>query len=110
MHQSIGIEQRTCKHLRALRGDDAERARIGSAELTGRPARVAGPPREAGAGSAAEPADEGPPVLLAHKWDSTVDVTGWWLSEKLDGVRAYWDGTQFLSRLGNKFHPPPWFI
>ena len=24
-------------------------------------------------------------------------------------MRAYWDGTQFLSRLGNKFYPPPWF-
>jgi DNA ligase-1 len=48
--------------------------------------------------------------LLAHKWESHVDVTGWWLSEKLDGVRAYWDGSQFLSRLGNRFFPPPWFV
>jgi len=108
MHQSLGIEQRTCKHLRALRGDDAERVRLGSAELTGRPARVARVP--GAANNAADDADDGPPVLLAHKWESTIDVTGWWLSEKLDGVRAYWDGTQFLSRLGNKFHPPPWFI
>src|SRR5262249_1983009 len=33
-----------------------------------------------------------------------------WLSEKLDGVRAYWDGKQFVSRLGNVFHAPAWFI
>lgn len=50
-----------------------------------------------------------PPVMLAHKWDLVTDVTGWWMSEKLDGVRAYWDGTQFLSRLGNPFNAPSWF-
>ena len=106
MHQSLGIERRSCKHLRALRGDDAEQARVG--ELSGKPARPARPAKAEGA--AAEEADaDGPPLLLAHKWESTVDVTGWWLSEKLDGVRAYWDGTQFLSRLGNKFFPPAWF-
>ena len=31
------------------------------------------------------------------------------MSEKLDGVRAYWDGKRFLSRLGNEFHAPDWF-
>jgi DNA ligase-1 len=31
------------------------------------------------------------------------------MSEKLDGVRAYWDGKQFLSRLGNVYHAPDWF-
>ena len=37
-------------------------------------------------------------------------VTGWWISEKLDGVRAYWDGRSFYSRLGNEFIPPSWFV
>lgn len=108
MHQSIGIEKRTCKHLRAYRGDEAETARLGSAELlSGRPRK---PKAEGDAsGGASNDDDEGPPVLLAHKWETDIDITGWWLSEKLDGVRAYWDGTQFLSRLGNKFYPPPWF-
>lgn len=32
------------------------------------------------------------------------------MSEKLDGVRAYWDGKQFLSRQGNLYHAPEWFI
>jgi len=110
-HQSLGIERRTCKHLRALRGDDAEKERLGGAELlSGRPARAPKPPRAEGeADAAADDDDDGPPLLLAHKWEATIDITGWWLSEKLDGVRAYWDGTQFLSRLGNKFHAPPWF-
>jgi DNA ligase-1 len=108
MHQSIGIERRTCKHLRKLRGDDAEKERLGSAELTGKPARAARPASTGAAEDAEE--DAAPPVLLAHKWETETDITGWWLSEKLDGVRAYWDGKQFLSRLGNRFYPPPWFV
>jgi DNA ligase-1 len=32
------------------------------------------------------------------------------MSEKLDGVRAYWDGKQFLSRQGNLYHAPDWFL
>src|SRR5271155_5516264 len=86
-NQSIAIERRTCKHLRKLRGDAAEEGRIGGA-LPQKPAKAEG---EA----------EGPPVLLALKWDPATDPSGWWMSEKLDGVRAYWDGKQFISRLGN---------
>jgi len=34
-------------------------------------------------------------------------VEGYWMSEKLDGVRAYWDGTgAFWSRNGNEFRVP----
>ncbi|AKU94568.1 DNA ligase (ATP) [Labilithrix luteola] len=109
MHQSIPVERRTCKHLRALRGDDAERERLGTAELAGKPVRAARPKSADGQGE--EPAEgEEPPLLLAHKWEMDVDLAGWWMSEKLDGVRAYWDGKQFLSRLGNRFHAPDWFI
>jgi DNA ligase-1 len=32
------------------------------------------------------------------------------MSEKLDGVRAWWDGKQFLSRQGNVYHAPDWFV
>ena len=46
---------------------------------------------------------------MAHRWETDVDLRGWWMSEKLDGVRAYWDGQQFLSRQGNVFHAPDWF-
>lgn len=45
-------------------------------------------------------------VMLAKKWDPTQDPTGWWMSEKLDGVRAVWDGRRFVSRLGNAFPAP----
>lgn len=37
------------------------------------------------------------------------DPTGYWLSEKLDGVRAYWNGKTFLSREGDEFYAPEWF-
>ena len=51
-----------------------------------------------------------PPLLLAEAWDGAADLAGWWMSEKLDGVRAYWTGRgEFLSRLGNPFHVPDWF-
>ncbi len=98
-NQSLAIERRTCKHLRKLRGDAAEEERIGGA-LPQRPTSKAS--NEEGAG--------GPPLLLAERWDNATDLSGWWMSEKLDGVRAYWDGKQFLSRQGNLFHAPDWFL
>src|SRR5262245_10672741 len=84
-NQSLPIERRTCKHLRAWGGDDAGAGRLGTFLPTSMPA----------------PAP--PPLLLAESWGSETDPTGWWLSEKLDGVRAYWDGKQFLSRQGNRY-------
>ncbi|KAF8579883.1 DNA ligase/mRNA capping enzyme [Ramaria rubella] len=49
-----------------------------------------------------------PPLLLANSWkiDGGQDVVGWWASEKLDGVRVFYDGKQMISRLGNPFTPP----
>ena len=99
-NQSSGIESRTCKHLRKLRGDADEEARLGTP--------VAVPVRKKTADGEEEEGAEAP-VLLAEAWDGAVDVTDWWISEKLDGVRAYWDGTQFLSRLGNLYVAPEWF-
>lgn len=96
-NQSQPIERRTCKHLKAWVGEEAERVRVGSAE--------APPPRTVGAGD-----DQGPPVLLAERWENDVDLAGWWMSEKLDGVRAWWDGRNLISRLGNVFVAPDWFV
>ncbi|KAF9097969.1 hypothetical protein BGX23_007507 [Mortierella sp. AD031] len=50
-------------------------------------------------------------VMLAHSWtdDSGIDPTGYWMAEKLDGVRAYFNGTHFYSRAGNRFFAPPFF-
>jgi len=33
-----------------------------------------------------------PPLLLANVWNPSIDPTGWWISEKYDGLRGYWDG------------------
>nr|WP_319492862.1 DNA ligase [uncultured Desulfobacter sp.] len=38
------------------------------------------------------------------------DITGWVMSEKLDGIRGYWDGKCLLTRKGVLLYPPPWFI
>jgi DNA ligase-1 len=100
-NQSIAIEKRTCKHLRKLRGEAAEEARTGGA-LPQRPVK-------SNADGESEEVS-GPPLLLAESWDNATDLSDWWMSEKLDGVRAYWDGKQFLSRQGNLYHAPTWFI
>ena len=100
-NQGAAIDARTCKHLRAYLGDAHETARLGAL-----PAKPASARRK---GSAAVTKDTAPPVLLAHKWETDRDPTGWWMSEKLDGIRAYWDGEGFISRLGNRFLAPDWF-
>lgn len=101
-NQSIGIEKRSCKHLRKLRGDAAEEERVGNA-LPQKPVKKV-------TGDGDDEVGTEPPVLLAESWDNAQDLSGWWMSEKLDGVRAYWDGKQFLSRQGNLYHAPDWFV
>jgi DNA ligase len=96
-NQSLGIDLRTCKHLRAYLGEEAEAKRTGG---------VASAP----ATTAKKEKETAPPILLAHKWELDHDPTGWWMSEKLDGIRAYWDGETFVSRLGNRFLAPDWFV
>lgn len=49
-----------------------------------------------------------PAILLAKSWDCS-DATGWWMSTKLDGMRAYWTGRKLLSRDGNEIFAPAWF-
>lgn len=52
--------------------------------------------------------------LLAKRWDRILDPTGWFVSEKLDGHRACWNGKQFRSRntegnFGRIINCPEWF-
>lgn len=50
-----------------------------------------------------------PDLLLAQSYNENIDVSQYWVSEKLDGVRAFWDGKQLISRGGHKIHAPSEF-
>ncbi|OPZ06155.1 MAG: DNA ligase [Alphaproteobacteria bacterium ADurb.BinA305] len=57
----------------------------------------------------AEPADA-PAAMLALRYDPAIDPAGWWVSEKLDGVRASWDGSVLRFRSGRALPAPAWFL
>lgn len=99
--QKNATNKRTCKHLREYLGDNFEKARIGQLPVEKR--------------KPVEPSQRFQHItislLLAHKYEAKncSDPVGWWISEKLDGVRAFWNGKCFYSRLGNPFYAPKWF-
>ncbi len=49
-------------------------------------------------------------ILLAQIYSQGIDVKQYLVSEKLDGVRAIWDGKQLKSRKGNVINAPTWFV
>ncbi len=49
------------------------------------------------------------PKILLLKVYKEQNITGWVMSEKLDGIRAYWDGKHLISRSGKIIHAPKWF-
>jgi len=57
----------------------------------------------------ADNASQKPNLMLLKTYQPSQDVTGWLMSEKLDGVRAYWNGKNLISRQGNVYHAPVWF-
>ncbi len=93
----LGINCASCKHLKLIRGEDVENERCGvgayknvdkgDGEVVigadGKP--ITG---KKGAKNASIPGK----VSLAQAWKLTTDPTGYVMSEKLDGMRAYWDG------------------
>ena len=52
---------------------------------------------------------EPPKLLLAKTWDESIDPTGWWISEKYDGVRGFWDGDTMRTRGGKTVYLPDYF-
>ncbi len=54
-------------------------------------------------------AAEKPPLSLAESYQPGIDLSQYWVSEKLDGVRAYWNGKALISRQGNIINAPQWF-
>lgn len=51
-----------------------------------------------------------PDLMLAKVYQQNIPLNEYWVSEKLDGVRAYWNGEALVSRQGNIYHAPSWFI
>jgi len=133
-NQSKNIDMRSCKHLRAHLGNAHEDARLGNkstelvidsnvevrkivkgqtiAEAKGIDQNII-LNRAKEQGRKLRPDEKaqlnGPPVLLAHKYEGDINPVGWWFSEKLDGVRCYFDGENLISRQGNIYHAPAWF-
>ena len=49
------------------------------------------------------------PMMLASQWRDGPDVSRYLVSEKLDGVRARWDGSMLWTRSGIRIAAPTWF-
>ncbi|KAJ3926404.1 MAG: hypothetical protein NXY57DRAFT_1029150, partial [Lentinula lateritia] len=117
---SVPVNARSCKHLISLLGEKYEAARIKlknpdgaalrapkSKNKSSKKGKNTGDDDDNGGSKKTDVA-----VLLANSWDvdKGPDPTGWWVSEKLDGVRTFYDGKHMYSRLGNPFTPPQWFL
>ncbi|WP_426369255.1 DNA ligase [Pseudocolwellia sp. HL-MZ7] len=50
-----------------------------------------------------------PAIQLATPYKAQYNISQYWISEKLDGVRGYWDGKVLLTKNGNPLNPPTWF-
>lgn len=100
LYQSLPPNKRTCKHIREVLGDEYEKFRLGSllSKKVSFNTKV----------ETSTPKHEFQP-LLANSWNSDLDATGYWISEKLDGVRAIWDGEKLYSRQNKEFPSPQWF-
>ncbi|WP_033416245.1 DNA ligase [Hahella ganghwensis] len=51
-----------------------------------------------------------PGLILAENFQAASHLADFWISEKLDGIRAYWDGQNLITRNGNVIHAPDWFL
>lgn len=49
-------------------------------------------------------------LMLATQWQDSLDPSEFLVSEKLDGVRAYWDGQTLRFRSGRPIAAPAWFL
>lgn len=51
-----------------------------------------------------------PALMLANIYHEGINLSEYWVSEKYDGVRAIWNGKQLVSRGGNIYYAPKWFV
>jgi DNA ligase-1 len=49
------------------------------------------------------------PVMLANVYHAGITLDDYWVSEKYDGVRGYWDGEKLRARSGAVIDAPAWF-
>ena len=54
-------------------------------------------------------ADVKPPLMLANVYHPGVALADYWVSEKYDGVRGFWDGQKLVTRGGQAINAPAWF-
>ena len=47
--------------------------------------------------------------MLAKVYHPGIALQDYWVSEKYDGMRGYWDGKQLLTRGGERVFAPAWF-
>lgn len=61
-------------------------------------------------GALAHAADP-PPLMLANVYHAgdAIHLSAYWVSEKFDGVRGYWDGHRLWTRGGTPVQSPKWF-
>ena len=52
---------------------------------------------------------DAPALLLAQVYRPGVALQDYWVSEKYDGVRGYWDGQRLRTRGGEVVNAPAWF-
>ncbi len=52
---------------------------------------------------------QGRALMQALPWQPADDLADWWVSEKFDGMRGYWDGRALWSRSGRPIAAPAWF-
>lgn len=100
-----GIQTNTCKHLKSIRGEEAEALRCTSA---GR-----GDEATVGKASAVLMSKNNAiprKISLAHTWKIGMDPKNYIMSEKLDGMRAYWSAGKLWTRTGNEISAPEWFV
>lgn len=57
----------------------------------------------------AQAANAAPPLMLANVYQPGMALADYWVSEKYDGVRGYWDGAKLMTRGGEPIAAPAWF-
>ncbi|CAE6454620.1 unnamed protein product [Rhizoctonia solani] len=97
----VPVNARSCKHIKSILGEEYEAARMKLKNPHG---------SDPSSSKASRPTKRAKKDSGSSSGTTGCDPAGWWMSEKLDGVRVYYDGKKMWSRLGNPFTPPQEFL